>query len=889
MGVVANLLVKISGDSSELRKELASTRKQIKTAFGNEAIKASQKTLKHVKLLTLGFVGLGAASIKMAADVQQTRTAIVTLLKSTEEADKLLKDVKYFAATTPFEFKGLAQASQQMIAFGFKAKAVVPILRTVGDAVSGLGGNQEAMDSIVRVLGRVQTMGKVTSMELMQLARQGINAYQYLADATGKSTAQVREDMKKGSISSSQAIQAIVLGMNKQFAGGMENQSKTLMGLWATVRENVTGVMRQIGASISEGFSLEKTFGEFSDWLSKFTVAVEGSGFKKAIKDMVPDSLILSIIAIAGSIIGRMIPAMVLATKAAWALNAALIKTQILTGGIMIAVGFLATELTGYTNVTKNATKKLQDSFAASGQKDRSKSRVTGNDRSRRARTTTPSNNGQKTVEETTAEVKKMDDGLQEALDTLNKVNAAFGDDSTAGKATEKAINAYNQLQKQAESTSKSIETAWLDMTGSQRDILDAWHRDQLAELEKSKAVSVNYTRDRTRLEETFQEKLRQLMNTEAKERAATIKEITDQYKGMYDKLSEMGLKGSEKDLFGLKKAADDDVKSVSDYFDKLTADYTAATEAQKQNIINGLKEAGVAYKVIAGDMLGFSDEKASYEAKRFKQYQNDKVNYYRQCKDIQADIDEAYNQLSLEKLQETLTAENAVRLGNMEATKTEMDTYMQAMQDAYAPISLMFANMAETFRTGFSEALSDIVMGVSSLSEAFESLGKSMLKVVVDYYAKQLAGKLMLALFGKKALAEETVASVAAGKAVAAAWAAAAANVSLASFGANAAPASAGISATHALTQSLSVVGLAEGGLATGPTLAMIGEGKYKEAVVPLSDRVFDRLADGINSAGGKGGATNINVYGDINNASDEDRILGRLFDNANYALMGA
>ena len=67
-----------------------------------------------------------------------------------------------------------------------------------------------------------------------------------------------------------------------------------------------------------------------------------------------------------------------------------------------------------------------------------------------------------------------------------------------------------------------------------------------------------------------------------------------------------------------------------------------------------------------------------------------------------------------------------------------------------------------------------------------------------------------------------------------------------------------------------------------------MIGEGRNKEGVLPLSDRVFKGIAEGINGAGEKNGAT-INVYGDINDASDEDRIFSQLFSNTRFAVMGA
>lgn len=39
----------------------------------------------------------------------------------------------------------------------------------------------------------------------------------------------------------------------------------------------------------------------------------------------------------------------------------------------------------------------------------------------------------------------------------------------------------------------------------------------------------------------------------------------------------------------------------------------------------------------------------------------------------------------------------------------------------------------------------------------------------------------------------------------------------------------------------------LAKGGIVTGPTLAMVGEGRHSEAVLPLSDAVFEKLGEGI------------------------------------------
>lgn len=66
----------------------------------------------------------------------------------------------------------------------------------------------------------------------------------------------------------------------------------------------------------------------------------------------------------------------------------------------------------------------------------------------------------------------------------------------------------------------------------------------------------------------------------------------------------------------------------------------------------------------------------------------------------------------------------------------------------------------------------------------------------------------------------------------------------------------------------------LAEGGIVTAPTLAMVGEGRDDEAVVPLNRRTLGDLASGIAEHLG-GGGTTINMYGlTVREDADIDRI---------------
>lgn len=60
------------------------------------------------------------------------------------------------------------------------------------------------------------------------------------------------------------------------------------------------------------------------------------------------------------------------------------------------------------------------------------------------------------------------------------------------------------------------------------------------------------------------------------------------------------------------------------------------------------------------------------------------------------------------------------------------------------------------------------------------------------------------------------------------------------------------------ALTAATSIPALASGGITTGATIAMIGEGKYKEAVMPLNRSYFEK-AGLINDNAGN--SYNINI----------------------------
>ena len=927
MSVVADLLVKISGDSTGLRKELNATKRQINSAFGQEAIKASQASLSHLKYLAAGFLGAGLASVKFAADMEQTEIAFETLLGSAEAAQKMVKDLTDFAARTPFQMPGITKSAQQLLAYGFQAESIIPMLTSVGNAISGLGGNEENMQSVIRALGQIQAKGKVSAEEIQQMAEQGINAWKYLADAAGVSIAEVQSLASKGALSSRAAIETIVNGMNQQFKNGMEKQSQSMNGLMSTIKDNVVGAARVIGNDLSDAFDFKDILKDTGAFLSEFTRLAESSGVGEAMKSLIPDSLKISVIALASAYMTRLVPAFYTAWINMKLVIGAMTLMQIKIGILTFGISFLITEMAGYTNVTKNAISKANElTNAFLEQREAMKglkpgeigANLTGNKKASDWMPKTKSEEAKETgdnILQQEINAMKERNSLQEAYNTKKQLTESLlkgGTDAKAAKAAAAALKKqqreYDSLCDKAKDTSDRIEDEWIQMTGTKMDILEKWYADEISTLNETKSVNENYQRDMLRLEETYSEKRRHIMHDEALEKQRTFEEISNGYTSMWSKLLSGGLKGSAADIFGMEQKAADEYKNATDYFSRINAEYASGTEAQKTNIINSLNAMGIQYKVTTEDSLDFAMEKEAAAAEIWKQMQTDKVEYYQQCRDIQSEIDEAYRQNSITMLQESLTEENAMMMSQYEAEKELMDLWQEAYLAAHATTAELMANIYSAGFSGISSAISDILTGTASIEDAFKSLGKSILKVIADYYAKKIAGILLESAIGESALAVQTALSVKAGAKVAKSWAAAAANVSLATLGTNAIPAAAGISAVHALTAALSgassgsggtgdwhdagnsIPKMAGGGLVTGPTLALIGEGRYNESVIQDSSAAYKKIADGINAAqGGSGGETTVNVYGDINSASDEDRIFSKLFDDTRFALMGA
>ena len=252
------VVIEILGDTSKYMQAVSGLSKRTSDALGSAGSALSGWGAGLTAAVPAPLAAAGAAAAKWALDAasaaEQADIAFSTML-GPERAKRMLSDLAEFARTTPFEMAGLTSATQKLLAYGFAADDVIPLLESVGNATAGLGAGQEGIDAVTRALGQMQAKGKVMSEEMLQLTEVGIPAWEYLAEAVSGGDVQAAMEMvTAGAVDAGTAIAALQAGMDRDFGGLMERQSQTLAGSLSNLKDSVADVARSI--KDTEGYQM---------------------------------------------------------------------------------------------------------------------------------------------------------------------------------------------------------------------------------------------------------------------------------------------------------------------------------------------------------------------------------------------------------------------------------------------------------------------------------------------------------------------------------------------------------------------------------------------------------------------------------------------------------
>lgn len=448
-------------------------------------------------------------------------------------------------------------------------------------------------------------------------------------------------------------------------------------------------------------------------------------------------------------------------------------------------------------------------------------------------------------------------------------------------------------LAKEAKQTHEKILQSFLEMMGKKRELVEIDYKNELDELNKSKDTNENYQEDLANLNAVYADKRIKAKQEEVKKILDIENTVRDYVKDFNFNTADKDSTGSVSPMTQLKKDYEDGINEIVDKYADMQDSFIKMDKMEQEAYLKALKDKGVAFELNAEGEISFEEMKNEELLAKQKEFNEKSAQAHRELQEQKWEIDEAMRTQNFEALQAALDDEYVAQQQHYDTMKELMNDYKQAVMDSHWNGLQVMWDAASAGVDKLQEGISGLLQGTMSVTQAFQNMGKAILKTISDSIAQWIAGQLKQAILGKMLQSQQTAASIAAAQAQLPAWSALAQQVSMATFGASAASGMAAWSSSTAAgiaqSTSLFAVGgkmggmassgtmswdslkgfdkgmlrMAEGGLAYGPTYAQIGEGRYEEAVIPLSDTVFSRLGEGINRAGGNGvgGGITLNV----------------------------
>ena len=427
-------------------------------------------------------------------------------------------------------------------------------------------------------------------------------------------------------------------------------------------------------------------------------------------------------------------------------------------------------------------------------------------------------------------------------------------------------------LAKEAKQIHEKILQSFLEMQGNQVELIELQYKKEREELEKSKTANENYHEDLKLLDEVYAEKRIKAKQEEMTKLRAIETGIRDMQQDFAFRTASKDSTGNVSPAVQLKNDYENAIDEIEDRYADMVDKFIKMDKMEQQHHIDTLKQRGVEFEMSADGQISYEKMKNEELLALQDEYAKKALQQHTDLVNEKHAIDEAMRTQNFEALQAALSDEYIAEQQHYDLMKGLLEEWKQAVFDAHWNGQQVMFDAAQAGLDSFQNSISGLIQGTTTLMQTFQNLGKAILKTIADSVAQWIAGQIKQAVFGKMIAAQQAATGTAAANAQYPAWSALAQQVSMATFGASAAAgmaawtanttAGAGLSLANGATSfaslgsaKLDLPKMANGGVAYGSTYAEIGEGKYKEAVLPLSESTYDEMGAGIARAGG--GAT--------------------------------
>jgi len=218
MPSIGSIKIRIGGDIKGLEKSL----RRAEFRLQRSGRKLAELGSRLSSAITLPIIGIGAASLKAAGDLQGLKLGMESMMGSTEAAKKEIDLLRKEALKPGLNFEQALKGSARLQAIGIDAELARRALGAMGNALALVGGTGEQLDGVTLALSQIASKGKIQAEEINQIAERVPQIRKILQDSFG--TADTKELQKLG-IGFEEFITKIIVEAEKlpQAQSGIKN------------------------------------------------------------------------------------------------------------------------------------------------------------------------------------------------------------------------------------------------------------------------------------------------------------------------------------------------------------------------------------------------------------------------------------------------------------------------------------------------------------------------------------------------------------------------------------------------------------------------------------------------------------------------------------------
>ena len=244
----------------------------IGAAVGRMAIQAIN-AVSYVQNLEVVLGSLMARELYTAGGFENVGAAMDT---ADIAAQQLIHDLGRFAILSPYTMEATSNMFRLMMAFGSTAEQSTLLTRGLMTMGAGLGASNEQIQRMAYNLAQIQLEGKVTALDIRQLALAGLplnDVLRYTGEQLGlniENHKDFNEALESGKITWQQFTESFAKYADENFGGASERMARTLSGLKSTFSDVFTLTLPRI-----LGPAVEEVTGVLSTLLDGFLAVYE--------------------------------------------------------------------------------------------------------------------------------------------------------------------------------------------------------------------------------------------------------------------------------------------------------------------------------------------------------------------------------------------------------------------------------------------------------------------------------------------------------------------------------------------------------------------------------------------------------------------------------------